>query len=243
MQESNDERYQTYPYRIQTQQTLASDKILKKIEKTPGFLNLFWTSHEAHFHLDGKTNSTTNVFWRSFRPNEVATNPLYSIKCKMWAAFSARGIIGLIFIEEFGAAVTVNKEQCVEVLKSFKSEIQTFYPSLMSKLWFQQDGTSSHTSYLFLDWLKENFGGFVISLKTDFEWIPQSPDLSHPDFFLWGYLNDRVYAENPRTIKELKKVIMEEMRIIPHSVCKNVIDNFVLRFKKFTELNGSYILQ
>ena len=240
-----------HPYRIQTLQTLtASDKkqrsamavkMLEKIEKTPSFLNLLWTSDEAHFHLDGTANSKTNVFWGSSRPNEVATKPLHSPKCTVLAAISARGIIGPIFIEESGAAVTVTKERYVEVLKTFKSELQTLYPSLMSKFWFQQDGASPHTSNLSLDWLKENFGGRVISLKTDFEWAPHSPDLSPPDFFLWGYLKDRVYGGKPRTITELKEAIREEMRDIPNSVCKNVMDNFVLRLKKCTELNGGHL--
>ena len=216
-------------------------KMLEKIEETPSFLNLLWTSDEAHFHLDGKANSKTNVFWGSSRPNEVATKPLHSPKCTVWAAISARGIIGPIFIEESGAAVTVTKERYVEVLKTFKSELQTLYPSLMSKFWFQQDGASSHTSNLSRDWLKENFGGRVISLKTDFEWAPHSPDLSPPDFFLWGYLKDRVYAGKPRTITELKEAIREEMRAITNSVCKNVMDNFVLRLKKCTELNGGHL--
>uniref|UniRef100_H2Z2Y6 DUF4817 domain-containing protein n=1 Tax=Ciona savignyi TaxID=51511 RepID=H2Z2Y6_CIOSA len=239
-----------YPYRIQTLQTLTvSDKrqrkamavkMLDKIEETPSLLNLLWTSDEAHFHLDGKANSKTNVFWGSSRPNEVATKPLHSPKCTVWAAISARGIIGPIFIEETGAAVTVTKERYVKVLKTFKSELQTLYPSLMSKFWFQQDGASSHTSNLSRDWLKENFGGRVISLKTNFEWAPHSPDLSPPDFF-WGYLKDRVYAEKPRTITELKEAIREEMRAITKSVCKNVMDNFVLRLKKCTELNGGHL--
>ena len=231
-----------YPYRIQTLQTLtASDKkqrssmavkMLDKIEETPSFLNLLWTSNEAHFHLDGKANSKTNVFWGSSKPNEVATKPLHSPKCTVWAAISARGIIGPIIIEESRAAVTVTKERYVEVLKTFKSELQTLYPSLVSKFWFQQDGASSHTSNLSRDWRKENFGGRVISLKTDFERASNSPDLSPPDFFLWGYLKDRVYAGKPRTITELKEAIREEMRAITNSVCKKVMNNFVLRLKK-----------
>ena len=62
-----------YPYRIQTLQTLtASDKkqrsamavkMLEKIEETPSFLNLLWTSDEAHFHFHGEANSKTNIFW------------------------------------------------------------------------------------------------------------------------------------------------------------------------------------
>ena len=63
-------------------------------------------------------------------------NPLHSPKCTVWAAILARGIIRPIFIEESGAAVTVTKERYVEVLKTFKSELQTFFPSVMSKFWF-----------------------------------------------------------------------------------------------------------
>ena len=216
-------------------------KILDKIEETQSFLNLLWTSGEAHFHFDGKANSKTNVFRGSSRPSEVVTKPLHSPRCTVWTAISARGIIGPIFIEESGAAVTVTKERYVEVFKTFKSELQTLYRSLMSKFWFQQDGASSHTSNLSRDWLKENFESRVISLKTDFELAPLSPDLSPPDFFLWGYLKDRVYARKPRTITELKEAIREEMRAITNLVCKNVMDNFVLRLKKCTELDGGHL--
>ena len=87
----------------------------------------------------------------------------------MWAAISARGIIGPILIEEFGAAVTVTKERYVDFLKTFKSELQTLYPSLMSKFWFQQDGASYHNSNLSRDWLNKNIGGRVISFMIDFE--------------------------------------------------------------------------
>ena len=76
-------------------------------------------------------------------------DPLHSPKCTVWAAISARDIIRPIFIEEFGAAVTVTKERYVEVLKTFKSELQTFFPSPMSKVWFKQDGASSHNSNLY----------------------------------------------------------------------------------------------
>ena len=81
----------------------------------------------------------------------------------------------------------------------------------------------------------------MISLKTDFEWAFHSLDLSPLDFFLWGYLKDRVYAGKPRTITELKEAIREEMRAITNSVCKNVMDNFVLRIKKCTELNRGHL--
>ena len=41
---------------------------------------------------------------------------------------------------------------------------------------------------------------------------PHSPDLSPPDFMLWGHLKSKVYETNPSTIQQLKAAISEEMR-------------------------------
>ena len=142
------------------------------------------------------------MFWGSEKPTEVAQTLLHSAKCTVWAAISERGIVGLFFFEKHGAQITVTKERYVEVLDDFKKELESLYLSLMTKFCFQQDGASSHTSNVSQEWLKKNFGKPVISLKTDFEWSPHSSDLSPPDFSLWGYLKDRVYASEPRTISD-----------------------------------------
>ena len=50
----------------------------------------------------------------------------------------------------------------------------------------------------------------------------------------------RVLRE-PRTITDLREAIREEMRAIPRSLCKDVMDSFVLRLKKCTDLNGGHL--
>ena len=35
------------------------------------------------------------------------------------------------------------------------------------------------------------------------------------DFWLWGHLKDKVYAEKPQTIDELKRLITEKIAEIP----------------------------
>jgi hypothetical protein len=35
-------------------------------------------------------------------------------------------------------------------------------------------------------------------------WPPRSPDLTPPDFFLWGFLKERVYSNNLPGLEELK---------------------------------------
>jgi acyl carrier protein phosphodiesterase len=38
-------------------------------------------------------------------------------------------------------------------------------------------------------------------------WQPRSPDLTLPDFCLWGFLKDSDYSNNPRSLEELKNKI------------------------------------
>ena len=98
-----------------------------------------------------------------------------------------------------------------------------------------------HTSNLSLDWLQRNFQKRVISRKTQFEWAPHSPDLSPPDFFLWGHLKDRVYKTKPQTIADLKVRIREEIEAIEEETCRNVMLNFSRRLEMCQQLQGGHL--
>ncbi|KAI6651147.1 hypothetical protein LOD99_5498 [Oopsacas minuta] len=185
-----------FPYRIQTGKKLSNvdkvkrvamaEKLVAKVESCDSFLGLPFTSDETHFELDGRVNSKNNVFWGTQKPSEIVQKPLHSERCTVWAVIGARGIIGPNFIEENGRNVTVTKERYVKVLNEFWKEVESLYPSLLPKLWFQQDGAPAHTSLIAREWLKNHFGTRIISRLTPFEWAPHSPDLSPPDFYLWG---------------------------------------------------------
>ena len=64
-------------------------------------------------------------------------------------------------------------------------------------MWFQQDGAMAHTIRATMDLLRQHFPNRIISKNGDVRWPPFSPDLTVPDFFLLGYLKDKVYANNP----------------------------------------------
>ena len=229
-----------YPYRIQTKQKLTPADmkrreemavvLMDKIEENKTFLPYLFTSDEAHFHLDGQVNSKNNVFWGSERPTEVAQKPLHSPKVTAWCAMSTLGIFGPFFFEERGETVTVNAERYIKVLKKFYKELKTRFPGYLKRLWFQQDGASPHSAHITRDWLKENFKKRVVSKNFSIEWSPHSPDLSPPDFYLWGYLKDRVYQEKPRTLSQLKPAVL-----------KAVMNNFCVRLKKCKDLKGAHL--
>jgi hypothetical protein len=55
-------------------------------------------------------------------------------------------------------------------------------------LWFQQDGAMAHTAVISIAALRCLFPQWVVSRFGDVPWPPRLPDLTAPDFSLWGYL-------------------------------------------------------
>jgi len=56
-------------------------------------------------------------------------------------------------------------------------------------------------------------------------WPPRSPDLTPPDYFLWGYLKGRVYRNKPQTIDALKANITEEIQAVTADVLARTFQN------------------
>jgi hypothetical protein len=52
-------------------------------------------------------------------------------------------------------------------------------------------------------------------VSREIEWAAHSPNLNPPYFYLWVYLKDNVYENNPQTIGELKAAITAKIREIP----------------------------
>ena len=82
-------------------------------------------------------------------------------------------------------------------------------------------------SFLILEYLRHNFPwDRLISRQTDNPWSSYSQDLNPPDYFLRGYLKDRVCENNPQT---REGIIRKEIRRIPQEMLKRVVDNFNVR--------------
>ena len=238
-------------YHIQLKQLLTQDDrtkrlqmcqwFLEKIDNDPNFLKHVWFSDEAHFHLNGSVNSKNCVHWGEHAPDEVLEKSLHSKKCTAWAAISSHGIIGpLWFEDEFGQTKTVDTDGYLQVLDTFWRELN-LKRLPKNKQWFQQDGATPHTAARALHWIQERFGERVMSRRCAIEWAPHSPDLTPPDFFLWGHLKGRVYSTNPQTIQEIKRNVERETRQIDGDVLKRVIANFTRRLAICVQRGGGHL--
>ena len=62
--------------------------------------------------------------------------------------------------------------------------------------------------------------------------------LDPPDFYMWGYLKDRVYGNNPQTIPDMKAAITAAIRAIPR---EGVIENFTRRIQMCLQSRGAHL--
>ena len=75
----------------------------------------------------------------------------------------------------------------------------------------------------------------------DIAWPARSLDLTVQDFFLWGFLKDRVFRRRIMTIQELKQVIVDEAAAIDEDLLRRVYGNFQTRLQKCIGVKGSHL--
>lgn len=199
-------------------------------------------SDEAHFHLDGAVNKQNLRFWCADNPRILAERPQHSLRVTVWCAVCEKGIIGPYFFEDNdGRTVTVNAQRYRDMLEEY------FLPELrrqrieIRNVWFQQDGATAHTARISMEFLRRTFPTRVISRFGDVTWPSRSPDLTIPDFFLWGFLKARVYINKPRTILELKEAIRQEINGIPRDMLAKSVASFKERLQQCIQAAGDHL--
>ena len=71
-------------------------------------------------------------------------------------------------------------------------------------------------------------------------WAPRSPDLTPLDYFLWGYVKDRVYGQKPATMSDLKSLIAEAIRSVTTATVSKVYGNFEKQLAACIEQHGGH---
>ena len=134
-------------------------------------------SNEAHFHLTGFVNKQNYRCSINTNPQWLHETPLHSSKVTVWC----------------GVARTVTSERYLHMLNAF------LVPQLgriehLETSWFQRDGATAHTANISMDRLRQQFPSQLISRFGDIHWPSRYPDLSNIDFFLRGYLKEKIFS-------------------------------------------------
>ena len=108
-------------------------------------------------------------------------------------------------------------------------------------LWFQQNGAMAHTAVISIAALRHLFPQLVIYHFGDVPWPPLSPDLTAPDFFLWGYLKRKVYSNRPTDLHTLKENIREEIAKLSEETIQAVTCSFLTDVHLSIEQGGGHL--
>ena len=96
----------------------------------------------------------------------------------------------------------------------------------IGNIWFHHDGTTCHTAEATLDVLRPIFEDCIISRRGDVVWPHRSCDLTPLDYYLWGAVKDKCYADKPETIDALKGNIHEASGEIQLHTIDNVLKSW-----------------
>jgi len=104
---------------------------------------------------------------------------------------------------------TLPKQQtCTEVARSRLTHFKFEYcaGAIACRGWREERGRHFIWSVAMERW---NVQQHVICVRSfgDIAWPARSPDLTVPDYFLWGFLKDRVFRRRIMTIQELKQAM------------------------------------
>ncbi|MCL4142993.1 UNVERIFIED_CONTAM: hypothetical protein GTU68_009257 [Idotea baltica] len=180
-------------------------------------MDLIFFNDEAHCHLNALINKQNMSFWVLPQLHEHTHRPLSKEKVPVWCAIGRNGISRpFLFEDEDENRVTVDTNRYIALMR------KKFIPTLrrkrgvdMKSVIYQQDGAPPHCT-------DNSFPiDRFISRGTDFPWPPNSPDMNPCVYFLWEYLKEKIYHNNPLTLEDLKDNIRREM-----SVCLSVCLSF-----------------
>ena len=236
-------RHKFHPYHISLHQALHGDDFQKRIEfcqwalvqiENGTFSNILF-SDEATFTNHADVNRHNMHYWSVENPRwlrEVENQRQWSVN--VWCGILGLRVIGPYFID---GKLTGQK---------YRTFLDQEIPALLEDvplverdvMWYQHDGCPAHYSATAREILNRDYPDRWIGRRGPVHWPARSPDLTSPDFFLWGYIKDNVYQQIPTTPENLCQQIRNVCAGISKGMLRRVQLSFEARFRKCIEVNG-----
>lgn len=244
-------KYKFKPYKIQIVQHLhpgdAERRLifcnwyLQQIQIDRNFAcSVIW-SDEAYFSSAGIYNRQNTRHWYHENPHLVFEREQQGRFGFSVACFILGRQIAFRIYEG-----SLSGDRYLNILEDVVPELIDNVPlARLNSIYFQQDGAPAHNSLIIRPYLENHFPDKWIGTKGPIRWPPRSPDLSVLDFFLWGYLQNKVYAKRHRNPHELREAITLAFHHIQRRSV--ILLNALERITKLCELcireNGNHFEQ
>lgn len=205
-----------HPYHITLHQELMPRDFERRLEfchwareslqNDPNFFRYVMFSDEATFQNTGELNRHNCHYWSAQNPHWTR---VFDHQHR-WSLVTWCGIVNGFLIGPYFFYGNVNRQRYLHFLRN---ELPNFLADIdlqtRARMWFQHDGAPAHRSLEVQRFLNQRYPNRWIGVgRAEFDhvnWCPRSPDLTSPDFFLWGYLKNTVYAETPTTRENMRQ--------------------------------------
>lgn len=182
--------------------------------------------HNAHYYAE------ENPHWQ----RDHRTQRRWSIN--VWAGIVGEYVIGPIFYNR-----NLNGELYLDILENQIPPLLENIPlEIRRDMWFQQDGAPAHRRLLVRRFLNAAYPNSWIGIGSPIcEFPARSPDLTPLDFFLWGAVKQRVYAEPPTTAQNMIERIITAFQAFTPQTLIDVQRSFRQRIQMCIQQNGQLI--
>jgi hypothetical protein len=161
-------------------------------------------------------------------PHEFIQSPLHPQKIGVWLAVSRRRTSEPVFFFEG----TINAARYRNnLLEPF---FQNLHGDELLHGYFQQDNASAHKTWETMARIHEFYNDRVI------QYPPRSPDLTILDFFIFPYLKNTIFKNNPHNLEELQEAISNACNAITVQMLENVFENMQRRVNSCIEARGKH---
>lgn len=238
-------RHKYHPYHVSMHQELHGDDFhnrvtfcqwaLERIRRNPDFFSRVLFSDESTFTNHGAVNRHNMHYWSIENPQwlrQVEHQRRWSVN--VWCGIIGDKLIGPYFIEG-----TLNGEKYRNILQN---ELPTLLEDLSLEerrnMWFQHDGCPAHNSAVSREVLNRDYNGRWIGRGGPVHWPARSPDLTSPDFFLWGFLKTKVYQQVSTTRENMIGRIRNACAQIEADTLLSCVQSFEVRINKCIDVEG-----
>lgn len=206
----------------------------------PRFVKRICFTDECSFGLTGAPNKQNDRIWALENPHAVVDHRAqYRASVNVWIGILGHNIIGPFFID-----ACLNAEKYGLMLQNrILPAIEAVQP--LNRTFYMQDGAPSHTALRNRELLSATFGDRWIGKFGPNNWPARSPDLNPCDFFVWGFIHDRLYKQNTQypNVEELKLAIEQICQQISVIMLDKTCQNFENRLAYCTAAEGGHFEQ
>lgn len=241
-------KHNFWPFKFQLTQTLHEGDDLRRLVFCEWLLvrsqedehickKILW-SDECKFSKNGLFNRRNTHHWDDVNHHlHQNTRDQTFWSFNVWCGLKDDRVVGPFFYDH-----NLNGDH---YLFFIENEITNYVEDLplaeYAQMFYQQDGAPPHNRRDVTFALYQLFGDQWIGNGGPIRWPARSPDLTPLDFFLWGYLKDKVYGQGrPLTSKEdcQDKIRASLNELSPESIRKATSGELLRRVHLCLRQNG-----